>query len=63
MKITFLASYNIDGQKNQQRMEYDTKDIEKTLERRLKTAFPNASGITIVLDDQPAAAPLTKVTK
>lgn len=50
MKITFTAKYNIDGNTHEQKMEYDTKDVQKTLERRLKTAFPNATGVAIVLD-------------
>lgn len=66
VKINFLATYHIDGNAHNMKMEYDTKDVEKTLERRLKTAFPNASGITIVLDtprDTAAAAPAVSQDK
>lgn len=47
-KLNFTANYNIDGKPQTQAMEYDTGDVVKTLERRLKTAFPNATGIVIV---------------
>lgn len=47
MKYNFTAVYKIDGKEQQQNMEYDSADVIKTLERRLKTAFPNATSITI----------------
>lgn len=60
MKIKFLAKFNINGKPNDHSMEYDSIDIIKTLERRLKTAFPNATDIRIAHqeDEQlPLAAP------
>lgn len=50
MKLNFTAVYSIDGNKQTMPMEYDTKDAAATLERRLKTAFPNATSVTITLD-------------
>jgi hypothetical protein len=50
MKLKFTAQYSIEGKPTEQAMEYDTADVVKTLERRLKTAFPNATSITITLD-------------
>lgn len=50
MKNKFIAKYSIDGKQHTHNMEYDTGDIVKTLERRLKTAFPNATSIEIQLD-------------
>jgi hypothetical protein len=47
MKYNFKAEFKIDGKPQVQPMEYDSGDVIKTLERRLKTAFPNATGIVI----------------
>lgn len=52
MKYKFTANFNIEGKPITHAMEYDSVDIVKTLERRLKTAFPNATGITITLDGE-----------
>jgi len=54
MKYKFNATFNIEGKKIEHKMEYDSVDIVKTLERRLKTAFPNATGIEIVLAEAAA---------
>lgn len=50
MIYKFTATFNIDGKKFMQAMTYDSKDVIKTLERRLTTAFPNAVSIEIVED-------------
>lgn len=55
-KINFRVTYKIDGENHVMKMEYDTKDIEKTLTRRLTTAFPNATSIAIVQDTPEATA-------
>lgn len=48
MKHKFIAKFTVGGTPEQSmEMEYDDKDIIATLERRLKTAFPNARGIVI----------------
>ena len=52
MKYHFTAKFNINGNNTEHAMTYDSVDIVKTLERRLKTAFPNATGITITLDQE-----------
>lgn len=52
MKYHFTAKFNINGKETEHAMTYDSVDIVKTLERRLKTAFPNATGITITLDQE-----------
>lgn len=46
-KLNFTATFKIDGKSFVQPMEYDTADVEKTLQRRLVTAFPNATSIVI----------------
>lgn len=45
--LKFTVTYEADGKKQTQTMSYSTADIVKTLERRLKTAFPGASNIAI----------------
>lgn len=55
MKYKFTAAFNIEGKQITHAMEYDSVDIVKTLERRLKTAFPNATGITITLNQNEKA--------
>lgn len=52
MKLLFTAAYNINGTAKTEQMTYDTVDVIKTLERRLKTAFPNATGISITLNNE-----------
>lgn len=52
MFLQFTATYSIDGKPQTHKMTYDSADIIKTLERRLKTAFPNATGITLTLDEK-----------
>lgn len=52
MKYKFNAAFNIEGKAINHKMEYDSVDIVKTLERRLKTAFPNATGIQITLETE-----------
>lgn len=47
MLYRFSASYKIDGKNQTTEMTYESADIIKTLERRLKTAFPAATEITI----------------
>lgn len=47
MKYNFKAVFKIDGKEMSHAMEYDSADVIKTLERRLRTAFPNATAITI----------------
>jgi hypothetical protein len=47
MHYKFIATYSVDGKPYTQTMEYDSKDVVKTLERRLRTAFPNATQIAI----------------
>lgn len=60
MRLNFTATYNINGAVKSEAMTYDTVDVIKTLERRLKTAFPNATGISITLDaEQQGNLPLT----
>lgn len=54
MKLNFTATFKLGATTTVHQMEYDTKDVIKTLERRLTTAFPNATGISIV-QDEPAA--------
>lgn len=51
MKVNFLAKFKVDGQAYQQPMQYDTKEIEATLRRRLTTAFANATEVEITLDE------------
>lgn len=65
MKYKFTAGFNIEGKPITHRMEYDSVDIVKTLERRLKTAFPNATGIQITLDPDklPDAPPFPELHK
>lgn len=52
MFLQFNATFSIDGKPVAHKMTYDSADIIKTLERRLKTAFPNATGIIITLDEK-----------
>lgn len=52
MKYNFTAVFNINGKPHTHAMNYDSIDIIKTLERRLKTAFPNATGVEITLDGE-----------
>lgn len=52
MTYSFIAVMTIEGQQVTHKMTYSSVDIIKTLERRIKTAFPNATHIGIVLDNQ-----------
>lgn len=54
MEYKFTANFNIEGKPVTHAMTYSSVDIVKTLERRLKTAFPNATGIAITLDEPKA---------
>lgn len=47
MEYKFKATFNIDGKPHAHEMTYNSADIIKTLERRLQTAFPNATSISI----------------
>lgn len=48
MQHTFTAKFNINGTpQTPTEMTYDDNDIIATLNRRLKTAFPNATNISI----------------
>lgn len=50
MKYKFKATYMLNAKPQTHEMEYDSEDVIKTLERRLKTAFPNATSIVIEAD-------------
>lgn len=47
MLYKFTAVYQLDGKQQKTNMEYKSEEIAATLRRRLLTAFPNATSISI----------------
>lgn len=59
MIYRFKVAYNINGKPYTGEMTYDEKEIQMTLSRRIRTAFPEATAIKIdAIPDEQLTLPI-----